>query len=207
MEVGTLELAQRLSRLTEVFIFLSGIAAIWGVVFPFEVVGDDMLQREFGYSPNNAGFIIAAAPMVSIFSPALVPFLGSTLHQKLLAFRLGLATLTIAFLVIGIFRLAIFGVVLVGFGYAVAVSASYSCLPMVIAASAPDDDHQRHKKFEKLAVGMNMANSGFTMIVSNLTIGVIKDRLRMLTWRDLGPSVLVCYGHSCHGETCNSNFA
>lgn len=72
-----------------VIIFLSGIAAIWGVVFPFEVVGDDMLQREFGYSPNNAGFIIAAAPMVSIFSPALVPFLGSTLHQKLVAFRLG----------------------------------------------------------------------------------------------------------------------
>lgn len=75
-------------RSAEVFIFLSGIAAIWGVVFPFEVVGDDMLQREFGYSPNNAGFIIAAAPMVSIFSPALVPFLGSTLHQKLLAFRI-----------------------------------------------------------------------------------------------------------------------
>ncbi len=72
---------------SEVFIFLSGIAAIWGVVFPFEVIGDDMLQREFGYSADNAGFIIAAAPMVSILSPALVPFLGSTLHQKLAAFR------------------------------------------------------------------------------------------------------------------------
>lgn len=67
--------------------FLSGIAAIWGVVFPFEVIGDDMLQREFGYSANDAGFIIAAAPMVSILSPALVPFLGATLHQKLQAFR------------------------------------------------------------------------------------------------------------------------
>lgn len=65
---------------------MSGIAAIWGVVFPFEVIGDDMLQREFGYSADNAGFIIAAAPMVSILSPALVPFLGSTLHQKLRAF-------------------------------------------------------------------------------------------------------------------------
>lgn len=158
-----------------VIIFLSGIAAIWGVVFPFEVVGDDMLQRKFGYSADNAGFIIAAAPMVSIFSPALVPFLGSTLHQKLVAFRLGLVTLMIAFLVIGIFQLAILGVVLVGFGYAVSVSASYSCLPMVIAASAPEDEHQTHKKMEKLAVGMNMAGSGFSMIVSNLTIGVIKD--------------------------------
>lgn len=72
---------------SEVFIFLSGIAAIWGVVFPFEVIGDDMLQREFGYSADNGGFIIALAPMVSILSPALVPFLGSTLHQKLAAFR------------------------------------------------------------------------------------------------------------------------
>ena len=46
---------------------------------------------------------------------------------------------------------------------------------MVIAASAPEDEHQTHKKMEKLAVGMNMAGSGFSMIVSNLTIGVIKD--------------------------------
>lgn len=76
---------------SKVIIFLSGIAAIWGVVFPFEVVGDDMLQREFGYSADNAGFIIAAAPMVSIFSPALAPFLGSTLHQKLVAFRTSVA--------------------------------------------------------------------------------------------------------------------
>ncbi|CAK9034754.1 Major facilitator superfamily domain-containing protein 1 [Durusdinium trenchii] len=157
-----------------VIVFLSGIAAIWGVVFPFEVIGDDMLQREFGYSADNAGFIIAAAPMVSILSPALVPFLGSTLHQKLRAFRLGLLTLMLAFLMIGAFQLAIFGVVLVGCGYAVAVSASYSCLPLVIAASAPQDT-KNHKKFEKLAVGLNMAGSGFSMIVSNLTIGVIKD--------------------------------
>ena len=66
--------------------FLSGIAAIWGVVFPFEVIGDDMLQKEFGYSADNAGFIIALAPMISIFSPALAPFLGSSLTQKLVAF-------------------------------------------------------------------------------------------------------------------------
>ena len=46
---------------------------------------------------------------------------------------------------------------------------------MVIAASAPDEGHQTHKKMEKLAVGMNMAGSGFSMIISNLTIGVIKD--------------------------------
>lgn len=157
-----------------VFIFLSGIAAIWGVVFPFEVIGDDMLQREFGYSADNGGFIIALAPMVSILSPALVPFLGSTLHQKLAAFRLGLILLTVAFIVIGGFQLAIFGVLLVGCGYAVAVSASYSCLPMVIAASAPESSTV-HKKMEKLAVGMNMAGSGFSMIVSNLTIGLIKD--------------------------------
>lgn len=48
---------------------------------------------------------------------------------------------------------------------------------MVIAASAPEDEHQTHKKMEKLAVGMNMAGSGFSMIVSNLTIGVIKDTM------------------------------
>ena len=54
------------------------------------------------------------------------------------------------------------------------MSASYSCLPMVIAASAPESSTV-HKKMEKLAVGMNMAGSGFSMIVSNLTIGLIKD--------------------------------
>ena len=55
------------------------------------------------------------------------------------------------------------------------MSASYSCLPMVIRASALESVHTVHKKMEKLAVGMNMAGSGFSMIVSNLTIGLIKD--------------------------------
>lgn len=81
--------------------------------------------------------------------------------------------LTLAFLVIGALKWAIIGVVLVGCGYAVAVSASYSCLPMVIAASSPESKH--HKKLESLAVGLNMAGSGSSMIISNLTIGVIKD--------------------------------
>ena len=76
----------------EVFVFLSGIAAIWGVVFPFEVIGDDMLQKEFGYSADNAGFIIALAPMISICSPAFAPFLGSSLAHKLVAFGSSVAT-------------------------------------------------------------------------------------------------------------------
>ena len=76
----------------EVFVFLSGIAAIWGVVFPFEVIGDDMLQKEFGYSADNAGFIIALAPMISICSPAFAPLLGSSLSHKLVAFGSSVAT-------------------------------------------------------------------------------------------------------------------
>ncbi|CAJ1349571.1 unnamed protein product [Effrenium voratum] len=176
-------LARQISK--NVLVFLSGIAAIWGVVFPFEVVGDDMLQREFGYSADNAGFIIALAPMISILSPALAPFLGSSLRQKLWAFgpnllptqpyRLeggGLALLAVAFVVIGGFQLPILGVVLVGLGYAAAVSASYSCLPLVIAATGAAENQ---KKLESLAVGINMAGSGSSMILSNLTIGLIKD--------------------------------
>ncbi|CAE7422990.1 mfsd1 [Symbiodinium natans] len=155
-----------------VFVFLSGIAAIWGVVFPFEVIGNDMLQKEFGYSADDAGFIIALAPMISICSPALAPFLGSRLTQKLVAFGTGMVFLALAFFVIAVLRWAVLGIVLVGMGYAVSVCASYSSLPLVIAAVAPAE---LQKKMESLAVGLNQVGSGTSMIVSNLTIGIIKD--------------------------------
>ena len=54
----------------------------------------------------------------------------------------------------------------------VSVCASYSSLPLVIAAVAPAE---LQKKMESLAVGLNQVGSGTSMIVSNLTIGIIKD--------------------------------
>lgn len=76
---------------------------------------------------------------------------------------------------------------------------------MVIAASAPEDEHQTHKKMEKLAVGMNMAGSGFSMIVSNLTIGVIKDTMDSVQhilavhhWVNLGWAL--CHSFAINGD-------
>eukprot|EP00439_Symbiodinium_sp_Y106_P059070 s5935_g8.t1 len=190
-----------------VFVFLSGIAAIWGVVFPFEVIGDDMLQKEFGYSADNAGFIIALAPMISICSPAFAPFLGSSLAHKLVAFGTGMLLLVIAFLVIAVLRWIVLGILLVGLGYAVSVCASYSTLPLIIAAVAPAD---LQKKMESLAVGMNQAGSGTSMIVSNLTIGIIKD-LASYRWACVYLAAVACCGlasvcfvfKTCPRELCD----
>ena len=49
--------------------------------------------------------------------------------------------------------------------------ASYSTLPLIIAAVAPAE---LQKKMESLAVGINQAGSGTSMIISNLMIGIIK---------------------------------
>eukprot|EP00747_Dinoflagellata_sp_TGD_P213607 gnl/TRDRNA2_/TRDRNA2_86531_c0_seq1.p1 gnl/TRDRNA2_/TRDRNA2_86531_c0~~gnl/TRDRNA2_/TRDRNA2_86531_c0_seq1.p1 ORF type:complete len:574 (-),score=54.57 gnl/TRDRNA2_/TRDRNA2_86531_c0_seq1:18-1700(-) len=151
--------------------FLCSLGAVWGVVFPFEVIGDDMLQHEFGYNANDAGFIIAIAPMVSILSPIMAPFLGTTRRSKLMACFSGLALLTIAFGVLAL-RQPIMGILIVGIGYAISVCSFYSTIPMLVASGVPAP---LRKNVESLVVGINMAGSGITMIVSNLAIGYIKD--------------------------------
>lgn len=155
-----------------VFLFLLACGAVWGVVFPFEVVGDDMLQKDFGYSANDAGVIIAIAPMMSILSPLMAPFLGSTIRQKLLACATGLALLAAAFVTIA-YKYPISGILVAGVGYAVSVNAFYSTMPMLVREAVPAN---LRKDVQSLVVGINMAGSGSTMIVSNLAIGFIKDR-------------------------------
>lgn len=152
--------------------FLGGIAAVWGVVFPFEVIGDDMLQKEFGYSVDHAGMIIAMTPMMSMFSPFIAPFLGTELREKLHACGVGVAFLMAGFVLIFL-RLPIAGIVVVGTGYAVSVCSFYSTLPLIVHASVPATIA---KSVQSLSVGLNMAGSGTSMICSNLMIGWIKDR-------------------------------
>jgi hypothetical protein len=156
-----------------VVFFLFGLAAAWGIVFPFEVIGDDMMQTDFGYSPYEGGFAIALCPMLSIFSPILAPFLGTTPRQKLVACGTGLVLLTTAFLIIGLLRLPILGIATVGTGYAISICAFYSTMPLLVKESVPADIQ---KSMEGLVVGLNMAGSGTSMIMSNLAIGIIKDR-------------------------------
>lgn len=152
--------------------FLGGIAAVWGVVFPFEVIGDDMLQKEFGYSVDHAGMIIAICPMMSILSPVIAPFLGTVLHEKLRACGAGCALLTCGFCLIFL-RCPILGIFTIGAGYAVSVCSFYSTIPLLVRSAVPATIGQ---SVQSLVVGLNMAGSGTSMICSNLMIGIIKDR-------------------------------
>lgn len=80
-------------------------------------------------------------------------------------------------------------------------------LPLIIAAVAPAD---LQKKMESLAVGMNQAGSGTSMIVSNLTIGIIKD-LASYRWACVYLAVVACCGlasvcfvfKTCPRELCD----
>lgn len=131
-----------------------------------------MLQKEFLYSANDAGVIIAIAPGISILSPIIAPFLGSTVRQKLVACASGLISLAVAFAVIG-YQYPIAGISIVGVGYAISVCSFYSTMPMLVREVVPS---KFRKNVESLVVGINMAGSGITMIVSNLAIGFIKDK-------------------------------
>jgi len=153
------------------FFFLGAIASVWGVVFPFEVVGVDMLEKDFGYSADYAGIIISIAPSISICSPLIAPFLGTTLNNKLLSCSVGLIILALAFIVLSVAH-PIPGVLILGVGYAISVCSFYSTLPMFVKAQVPKS---HAKSVEILLVGLNMVGSGISMIMSNLIIGMIKD--------------------------------
>lgn len=169
-EPFSLRLAWRIP--VSVFFLLGGLSAVWGTIFPFEVIGDDMLQKDYGYSAKDAGIIIAVAPLISICSPFIAPFLGTTLKHKLIACIAGVAILMSGFVVLS-WALPITGILIVGAGYAVSVCTLYGTLPLLISSQVP---REIAKSMQSLVLGLNMVGSGLSMIVSNLVIGYIKDR-------------------------------
>lgn len=172
-----------------VFFFLCALGAVWGAVFPFEVVGDDMLQTQFGYSADAAGVTIAIAPMISILSPVIGPLMGTTLPQKLRGCTLGVVCLISAFVLIAL-QLPLVGILMVGIGYCISICCFYSTLPMFVQTQVPEDIAG---SVVSLVVGLNMVGSGLHMIVSNLAIGIIRDNSSYL-WACWYLAIMGLYG-------------
>lgn len=152
--------------------FLLGLGSAWGAVFPFEAIGDDMLQRDFGYDPDHAGYYLGICPLISVFSPIIAPFLGTTLGPKMLASAIGLVLLMVGFGIIGFVRAPIVGIVVVGVGYAVSICSFYSTIPLIIRSALPEN---QRGSVQNLVVGLNQACTGIFMMCSNQGMGYIKD--------------------------------
>lgn len=150
------------------------LGCLYGTVFPFEVVADDMLQKEFGYSANDAGFILTSIPLVSLASPLISPWLGSAPRQQLGSAATALGVMAGAQVVLSLQRSwsPLLGFALMGFSYAVAVVSLWIALPGLIRAAVP---YEAAKEVEGLATGLGYATLAATQFISNYVAGVIKD--------------------------------
>jgi len=153
---------------------LCAIGALYGTVFPFEVVADDMLQKEFGYTPDAAGFLLTAIPMVSLASPLVSRLVGTAPRQQLCSAAVAFAMLAGAQVCLTVQRpwSPILGFGTMGIGYAAGVCALWIALPGLVRATVPAD---MVKEVEGLATGLSYAMTAAAQFLSNFVVGIIKD--------------------------------
>lgn len=153
---------------------ICAISALYGTVFPFEVVADDMLQTEFGFSADDAGFLLTTVPMVSVVSPLFSPWLGTTVHQQLLSCGAGMGTIVVAQVVLAVQATwsPWLGCGLMGAGYAVSVCSLWITLPNLVRSAVPAEVA---KDVEGLVTGLTYMALAACQFTSNLAVGSIKD--------------------------------
>jgi len=150
------------------------MGSLYGAVFPFEVVADDMLQKDYGYSPDNAGFLLTSVPLVSLASPLVQPWLGSVPGKQLCSGATAFVVMVAAQVVLALQQpwSPMVGFALMGVGYVVAACSLWIVLPGLVRESVPAESA---KEVEGLATGLCYAMLATFQFVSNYVAGVIKD--------------------------------
>ncbi|CAK0871655.1 unnamed protein product [Prorocentrum cordatum] len=148
--------------------------ALYGTVFPFEVVANDMLQNEFRYDANSAGYLVTVIPAVSIFSPLLSQLLGTGVRCRLAWCCAGFVMLISAQLLICTWdpSVTIPCLALMGLGFAASVCSIWTTLPLLLRLEVPEEDY---KAMEGLATSLGFSTLAVTQFISNLAVGALRD--------------------------------
>lgn len=148
---------------------------MYGTVFPFEVVANDMLQNEFRYDANSAGYLVTVIPAVSIFTPLFSQLLGTGVRCRLAWCCAGFVMLISAQLLICTWdpRATIPALALMGLGFAVSVCSIWTTLPLLVRLEVPEADY---KAMEGLATSLGFVTLAVTQFVSNLAVGALRDK-------------------------------
>eukprot|EP00928_Gymnodinium_smaydae_P030830 TRINITY_DN22805_c0_g1_i1.p1 TRINITY_DN22805_c0_g1~~TRINITY_DN22805_c0_g1_i1.p1 ORF type:complete len:489 (+),score=53.68 TRINITY_DN22805_c0_g1_i1:104-1570(+) len=151
------------------------LGCLYGTVFCFEVIADDLLQRVFGYDADNAGYLLTAAPGVSLISPLIAPWLGVSLRQKLTSACAGMLMLSTSMLLLAseLEWCPVPAFFILGFGYSISVTTLFTSLPVIVKLTVPNN---LVKDIEGLMSGATYGIIGCAQCISNLIVGMILER-------------------------------
>mmetsp|Transcript_43040 Transcript_43040/g.98979 ORF Transcript_43040/g.98979 Transcript_43040/m.98979 type:complete len:531 (+) Transcript_43040:37-1629(+) len=150
------------------------IGLMYGVIFPFEANADSMLQDAFGYSANDAGFLLTVAPGISLLSPFLGSIMGETAQTRL---RYGI----FGHLVVFSGMILLTGkaawcpapaFIQAGIGYCLGCCGLWTAVPAMIQATVPEE---KQPMVEHMMTGLCYAAAAVSQFVSNLVVGAILD--------------------------------
>jgi len=158
-----------------VWAVICAVGVLYATIFPFEVIADDLLQTDFGFSANNAGFLLTTIPAFSLLTPIFSPFMGTWPTQKLCCSSAGFLILVIGQVLLALDRTwSPYGsFICMGVGFSMTVCSLWTVIPTLVCDAVP---RENAKNVEGLVTGLGYAALAICQFISNTVVGMIRDR-------------------------------